>query len=54
MVKCVKYVCQGRDLVKISKNSKKYATEWKGNEAKHTIKVKIQSLSKRSGTYQIW
>ena len=45
MVNCVKYVCQGKDLVKASKNSKKYATEWKGNEAKRKIKVNIQSLS---------
>ena len=43
----VKYVCQARGLINVSKNSKKYATEWKGNEAKHAIKVKIQSLSKR-------
>ena len=54
MVKCVKYVCQASDLVKVSKNSKKYATEWKGSEAKLTIKVKIQSLYKRFGAYKIW
>ena len=43
MVKCVKCVCQGRDLIKVSKNSKKNAIEWKGKEAKRTIKVKIQN-----------
>ena len=43
----VKYICQARDLIKVSQNSKKYVTEWKGNEAKHIIKVEIQSLSKR-------
>ena len=36
-------ICVGKkgDLINISKNCKKYAIEWKGNEAKYIDKAKI-------------